>query len=376
MYLRQLENTIKSKQKPGIINLIYGPRRVGKSTLLHSMTDNLHDSSVLWINGDLKEDIEAFGTTSLAKIQGLLRSTTHLVVDEAQQIPSVGETLKIIVDYFPKLFIYVTGSSSLAIQKNAKSSLTGRHQTYYLYPLTTNELSVDIPKHQVSGLLESQLIYGGYPYVSSLTQNTQKRDYLKTLINDYLFQDLYDLSNINKPKTIEKLATLLAFQVGSQVSYNELATQLGIDVKTVQTYIELLKQIFVIIELPSYSTNLRSELKKSKKYYFLDLGIRNALCESFQPIDLRPDLGALWENFLVIEKIKQNHYQDLANSYYFWRTYAAQELDLLEINDTTINAYEFKWNKSKVKPPTAWSFSYPKSTFKLVNKHNYLDFLT
>lgn len=375
MYLRELQKTIESKQKPGFINLIYGPRRIGKSTLLSSLTSHVSPTSMVWINGDLQEDRASFETTSLVKLKQLLSHATHLVVDEAQQITGVGDTLKIIVDYFPHLTIYVTGSSSLAIQKNAKSQLTGRHQTFYLYPLTTSELALDLSPVHTSGLLESQLLYGGYPHLTTLSSAQDKRDYLKTLINDYLFQDLYDLSNISKPKTIEKLATLLAYQVGSQVSLNELSRHLNIDVKTVQTYIELLKQIFVIIELPSYSTNLRSELKKSKKYYFLDLGIRNALCDSFQPLDVRSDIGALWENFIILEKIKQNHYQNLNKLYYFWRTYTQQEIDLIELKDQQISAYEFKWRTSKYSVPKSWIDAYPSSTFQLINQANYLDFI-
>lgn len=376
MYPRQLKETIQSTTRPGFINLIYGPRRIGKSTLVKELTNQIPHANLLWINGDISEDQSAFATTSLVKLQGLLKDITHLVVDEAQQIDNIGATLKIIIDHFPSLTIYVTGSSSLSLQQNAKSSLTGRHQTYYLYPLTTTELALGLPSHQAIGLLDSQLLYGGYPYLQQLTSTTAKINYLKTLINDYLFQDLYDLANINKPKIIEKLATLLAFQIGSQVSFNELSRQLGIDIKTVQSYIELLKQIFVIIELPSYSTNQRNELKQSKKYYFLDLGIRNALCDSFQPLSVRPDIGALWENFLILEKIKQNHYQNLGYSYYFYRTYTQQEIDLIETRENTINAYELKWTKAKVKPPKSWSIHYPHSKYALVNYNNYLDYIT
>lgn len=373
MYPRQLQKTIESSLRPGIINFIYGPRRIGKSTLVKELTRKVTPSNLIWINGDISEDQSTFATTSLVKLQNLLRNITHLVVDEAQQIDNVGATLKIIVDHFPALTIYVTGSSSLSLQQNAQSSLTGRHQTFYLYPLTTKELSHNVQVHQASGLLESQLLYGGYPYLQQLTSATTKINYLRTLINDYLFQDLYDLANINKPKIIEKLATLLAFQIGSQISFNELAGQLNIDLKTVQSYIELLKQIFVIVELPSYSTNQRNELKQSKKYYFLDLGIRNALCDSFQPLSVRPDLGALWENFLILEKIKYNHYLQLGYSYYFYRTYTQQEIDLIEIKTPTINAYEFKWKSSKAKPPRSWLEHYPQASFTLLNQDNYLD---
>jgi len=373
MYPRQLRKTIKSLQRPGFINLIYGPRRIGKSTLIKEITTHISPFNLLWINGDLAEDRLSFETTSLVKLQGLLKMKTHLVVDEAQQIDNIGATLKIIVDHFPDLTIYVTGSSSLSLQQNAKSSLTGRHQTFYLYPLTTTELSYDLPPHQTSGLLETQLLYGGYPYLQRLTSSQEKITYLKTLINDYLFQDLYNLTNINKPKIIEKLATLLAFQIGSQVSFNELANQLGIDVKTVQSYIELLKQIFVIVELPSFSTNQRNELKHSKKYYFLDLGIRNALSDSFQSLSVRPDIGALWENFLILERIKQNHYQNWGNSYYFFRTYTQQEIDLIETKDNQISAYEFKWRSDKAKLPKSWQEHYPQSSFALINQNNYLD---
>lgn len=373
MYPRELQKTIESSLRPGFINLIYGPRRIGKSTLVKELTKNISPANLLWINGDLREDQSSLETTSIVKLQNLLKTKTHLVVDEAQQIDNIGATLKIIVDHFQGLIIYVTGSSSLSLQKNAKSSLTGRHQTFYLYPLTTRELGHGLPPHQVQGLLETQLLYGCYPYVQQLSGEISKINYLKTLINDYLFQDLYDLANISKPKIIEKLATLLAFQVGSQVSFNELSRQLSIDVKTVASYIELLKQIFVIVELPSYSTNLRSELKKSKKYYFLDLGIRNALCNSFQPLSLRPDVGSLWENFLILERFKSNHYQNLGNTYYFFRTYTQQEIDLIETSNNSLKAYEFKWKIGKAKAPKSWLDHYPQSSFTLINKDNYLD---
>lgn len=375
MITRQLEEVIKNNQKDGFINIIYGSRRVGKTVLINSLTSNFKDSDVLFLNGDHKEARETLSDTSEISLSKLVEKYNVIVMDEAQRITNIGLSLKILIDKYPKKIFYVSGSSSLSLARGVKESLTGRYQKYKLYPLSTIELTDTLPEFKKSSILHNQLIYGGYPYLLQLTNNEDKKNYLKSLIDDYLFNDIKSLKEIISEDIIKKLATLLAFQVGSIVSLNELSRNLGIDVKTVSRYISLLKQSFVIFELGSFSTNPRKELIKSKKYYFYDNGIRNALTDQFLPLDSRKDIGALWENFLAIERTKQNEYKNKGNNHFFWRSYEKAEIDWIEIKDDTINSFEFKWNKEKNHTPKSFMEKY-KSSVKTINKNNYLEFVS
>ncbi len=375
MIKRQLEEVVRKNQKDGFINIIYGPRRVGKTVLINSLVSNTPETDVLILNGDHKETKEVLSDTSEVGLSKLAEKYKVIVIDEAQRIPNIGLSLKILIDKYPKKTFYVSGSSSLSLAKGVKESLTGRYQKYKLYPLSTNEITDKIPDFKKPSILPDQLIFGGYPYLLHLDKQEDKKNYLKSIIDDYLFNDIKNLKEIISEEIIKKLATLLAFQVGSVASLNELSKSLGIDVKTVDRYISLLKQSFVIFEIGSFSNNPRKELVKSKKYYFYDNGIRNALTDQFLPLDSRNDIGALWENFLAIERIKQNEYKNKGNNHFFWRSYEKAEVDWVETNENRITAFEFKWNKNKNHTPKSFKDKY-KSLVKTINKDNYLEFIS
>lgn len=374
MIPRQLEKTIKNNQKRGFINIIYGPRRVGKTVLLKKLTSNVPKPSFLYFNGDTEETRNILSSTSEVKLSDLVKNAKTIAVDEAQRIPNIGLSLKILIDKFPQKTFYVTGSSSLALSKGFKESLTGRSIKYKLYPLSTIELTNNLENHKKISILENQLIFGGYPYLTKIAKNKEKTDYLKSVVDDYLFRDVNLLKEISSPDTLKKLATLLAFQIGSIVSLNELSRNLGIDVKTVGSYISLLKQSFVIFELSSFSKNPRKELAKSKKYYFWDLGIRNALTDQFLSLDARADVGLLWENFCAIERMKKHEYAKVGRKYYFWRSYEKAEIDWVETYGNELSAFEFKWSKAKEHTPKAFKETYGEEV-KNITKDNYLEFV-
>ncbi|MFA5879008.1 MAG: ATP-binding protein [Candidatus Margulisiibacteriota bacterium] len=372
--LRELTKTILTNQKDGFIQLILGPRRVGKTILLKQLLNNFPNKKSAIFNGDTEETRQFWKTTSEIRLDKLTQNLDVIIIDEAQRIPDITLALKIIIDKYPEKKIFVTGSFALELITGFSETLTGRVQRYYLYPLSTKEISSNLAPHQIPFLLEDQLIFGGYPYLTHLSNNEDKKQYLKSIIDDYLFRDLFQIETIKNKDTIKKLATLLAHQIGNEVSLNELARQLLIDVKTVARYLNLLEACFLIIGLGAYSTNLRKEIVKSKKYYFYDLGIRNALLQQFQPLDYRYDIGQLWENFLAIERIKKFEYSKKIANYYFWRTYTQAEVDWLEQTEAGLNAYEFKWKKTKARTPKQFLDNY-KTQVNYVNPENYLEFI-
>lgn len=374
MITRQLEKTIKQNIRLGFINIIYGPRRVGKTVLLQKLVEKVPKEKLLFLNGDTSEAREILSSTSEVVLAKLADKYQFIAVDEAQRIPNIGLSLKILVDKFPDKTFFVTGSSSLMLSRGIKEPLTGRSTKYKLYPLSTKELTQNFSDYQKIAILENQLIFGGYPYLEQLKDKEEKKAYLKSIIDDYLFRDVGLLKEILSTEILKKLATLLAFQIGSVVSLNELSRNLGIDVKTVARYISLLKQSFVIFEVGSFSKNPRRELAKSKKYYFWDLGIRNALTDQFLPLDSRADLGSLWENFLAVERLKKNEYSKVQKEYFFWRSYEKAEIDWVEIQENEISAFEFKWKAAKPHTPKAFKETYGQEV-KIISKENYLEFV-
>ncbi len=372
---RVLLKTIKKSEKEGFINVIYGPRRVGKTVLLEQIIEDDKNLHSIIFNGDTEETRNLLSSTSEVSLTNTIEKYDLIAIDEAQRINNIGLSLKIIIDKFPKKKIYVTGSSSIDIAKGLKETLTGRTIKHKLYPLSTSELTLGLKKFEKASMLQVQLIYGGYPYLLNLTTEAEKQKYLESVIEDYLFRDILLLKYVGQPDTLKKLATLLAFQIGSEISLNELANNLGIDVKTVARYLSLLKQGFIIFEHGTYSTNLRKEVAKSKKYYFWDLGIRNALTRQYFDLSSRNDVGALWENFIAIERIKKQEYSMSQVSNYFWRTYEKAEIDWVEIDKNNgIGAYEFKYSSRGAKTPKAFFERY-KVQAQEVNKNNYLDFV-
>lgn len=375
MIERQIKNKILTGFKDGFVTIVYGPRRVGKTVLLEQLKTALDSKKVIVFNGDTQEAIDALSTNSEVKLSNLVKDYEVIFIDEAQRIPNITLSIKIIVDKFPAKKIIVTGSSSLELSRGVKENLTGRNISHLLYPLSTRELSLCIQDYQITALLDDQLIFGGYPYIYSLATKTEKENYLLQIVEDYLFKDVIGLERIDYPEAFKKIAVLLAFQIGQEVSLNELSVALGIEIKTVSRYLDLLEKSFVIFRLDAYSTNLRNEVNKKKKYYFYDLGIRNALIRQFQSLTDRVDIGRLWENFLLVERKKKEETEDVNNRHYFWRNYVGAEVDFLEIDDKNkMTAFEFKWKKDRAKTPKNFFETYG-TEVRIVNRENYLSFV-
>jgi predicted AAA+ superfamily ATPase len=368
-----LENIIKNVS-PGFINIIYGPRRVGKTVLLQQISDYYKEDNVLFLNGDTEEAQMALERTSEVRLSRLVEGKKLILIDEAQRIPNVSLSLKIIIDKFPDLKIFVTGSSSLSLTRGAKENLVGRNKSYRLFPLSFKEKTGDLENYQKDALLSESLIFGAYPYLLKLGTKDEKIDYLKGIVSDYLFKDVMMLERIDYADAFKKLASLLAFQIGQPVSINELARSLGVDYKTVGRYLDLLEKSFVIFGVSSFSNNLRKEVVKSKKYYFYDLGIRNTLVGQFSDFEVRDDVGALWENFLFLERIKKNEYNGQNYNYYFWRGYQGKEIDFIEEKNEKLFAYEFRLNKKRFFTPKLFKDNYNLEA-DVVNRENYQDFI-
>ncbi|HCC53464.1 MAG TPA: AAA family ATPase [Desulfobulbaceae bacterium] len=375
MYIaqKQLENLRKATQ-PGKVAVLYGARRTGKTTLLHEFLKGEEDPYLL-VSG---EDLAVQGylsSQSVEKLTSFIGQNRLLVVDEAQKVPQIGLNLKLIVDHLPGVRIIATGSSSFDLARSIGEPLTGRKTTLKLFPLAQLEIGQTEQRHQTDANLESRLIYGSYPEVVLTPDNRAREQYLKEIVASYLYKDVLEMDGIRHSGKIIRLLQLIAFQIGKEVSYTELASSLGMSKNTAERYLDLLEKAFVLQKLSGFSRNLRSEITKNCRYYFLDNGIRNALINNFNPMQLRNDVGELWENYLVLERLKWQEYLGQSANNYFWRTYRQQELDLVEEREGRLFGYEMKWGKSKVKPPTEWRAAYQEADFALVNQNNYLEFV-
>ncbi|MEK7061465.1 MAG: ATP-binding protein, partial [Patescibacteria group bacterium] len=362
---------IKSSSK-GIV--IYGARQVGKTTLVNEIIQKL-DLKTLTINGDQTNFVDILSSRDLNKIKSLLEGYDLLFVDEAQRIPEIGISLKIIIDNIPSIKVLVTRSSSLDLANKVSEPLTGRIWTYHLYPISFLELSSKYNKAELDSFLEEKLIYGGYPELSSITSEFQKKEYLQILSDAYLYKDLIEFRNIKNSSKIRDLLKLLAFQIGSQVSLTELGNSLGMSKDTVAKYIDLLEKSNTIFRLKGLSRNLRKEVVKMDKIYFFDLGIRNILIDNLKQLKDRNDVGQLWENFLITERMKMLAYTQNQASIYFWRTYTGAELDYIEEKDGGLFGFEFKYGKKLGKVPKSWPETYLNSKYACINKDNYLNFI-
>lgn len=371
---RKVENQIKSKLFKGKAILLFGPRQVGKTTLLKKIVSEL-SIAFLWLNGDEPDTRILLTDTTSTKIKSIIGQAKVIVIDEAQRIENIGITLKLIIDNYPEIQVIATGSSAFELANKINEPLTGRKFEYYLYPISFDELAYHNGMLEEKRLLEHRLIYGAYPAVVNEFGN--EKETLNTLNDSYLYKDLLAYEGIKKSSLLIKILTALALQLGNEVSYNELSQIVGADKNTVEKYIDLLEQAFVIFKLNAFSRNVRNELKKSKKIYFYDNGIRNAIIGNYQSINTRTDIGALWENYLMAERLKYRKYNQMYGGIYFWRTTQQQEIDYLEEMDGKISAYEFKWNeKIKVNFPKTFTENYTISTLKVINKTNYESFLT
>jgi len=367
---------LKSLLAPGKVVVIYGPRRVGKTTLLRHFADR-EDKDTLFVTGEDIAVREYLGSRSLAKLEAFVGTRKLLIVDEAQYVAEIGLNLKMLVDHVPGLSIVATGSSSFDLARTTGEPLTGRKYTLLLLPLAQLELNAVESPHETSAALELRLIYGSYPEVVLLDANAERERYLKELIAAYLFKDILQLEDVRRADKLNRLLQLLAFQIGKEVSVSEIGTQLGMSKNTVERYLDLLEKVFVIYARRGFSRNPRKEISKSRRYYFYDNGIRNALINNFNPLSLRDDAGALWENYAVTERLKANLYLDRRVDSFFWRTYSQQEIDLVEERAGRIQGFEFKWTRPRsTAAPTAWKNSYPEALFSVVCKDNYMPFVT
>lgn len=344
MFTRSLQSVIENRlyQKKAII--LIGARQVGKSTLFDNIVKQIQQPSLI-LNCDEPETRQILTDINSKQLALLIGKNKVVVIDEAQHVDNIGMTLKLITDNFPDIQLLATGSSSFELRNRLNEPLTGRKYEYTLYPMSTEELMHDKGLLYVKQTLDSRLLYGSYPDVLNNPDNA--KEILMNLASSYLYKDILEHEGIRRPELINKLLIALALQVGSEVSYNELAKTIGTDNKTIERYIDMLEKCFVIFRLSAFSRNLRTELRKSKKIYFYDNGIRNAIIQNFAPLAMRQDVGALWENFFISERIKHNHYNGSYAQSYFWRTTRQQEVDYIEIENGEISAFEMKWNPNK-----------------------------
>lgn len=376
MYIeqKQLDN-LRIALKPGKVVVIYGARRTGKTTLVQEFLKG-QEGPYLMVNG---EDITVQGflsSQSLEKLRTFIGTNRLLVVDEAQKVQAIGLNLKLIVDHIPGIRVIATGSSSFDLARGVGEPLTGRKTTLIQYPLAQLEIGAQEQHHETVSRLENRLVYGSYPEVVLQGDNREREQYLKEIVSSYLYKDILELEGIRQSAKIGRLLQLLAFQIGKEVSCTELGTSLGMSKNTVDRYLDLLEKAFVVQRLSGFSRNLRSEITKNSRYFFIDTGVRNALINNFNPVELRNDVGELWENYLVIERLKRQEYLRQPANNYFWRTYSKKELDLVEERGGALHGYEMKWGKATPRPPREWTNAYPTASWQLINRENYLGFIT
>ena len=373
MIHRILEEQITSLLSNGKAIIIMGARQVGKSTLLETIFR--HRDSVLWMTGDDLDIQELFSQMTSTRLKALLGNTKTLIIDEAQRIPDIGLRLKLITDQIKGVQVVATGSSSFELASKVNESMAGRKREFRMFPMSFSEMVSHTNLLEELRLIPHRLVFGYYPEVVS--NPGHESVILKELSDSFLYKDILSLENINKPEKIVRLLKALAFQIGSQVSYNEIGKLVGLDTKTVERYIDILEKSYIIFRLGTFSRNLRNELKASRKIYFWDLGIRNYLIGNLSQVENRTDVGALWENYVITERLKRNYYLGSIAQYWFWRTIQQKEIDYLEEENGQLHAYEFKWNdkKSNVRIPESFAKTYPDASFQVITPKNVDEFL-
>lgn len=363
---------VREELEPGKIVVIYGPRQVGKTTLVKQILADFTDNKSLYINADQLKYRHLLQSQDLPTLAGIVKNCRLVVIDEAQRVENIGINLKIMADNFKKTKFIVTGSASLDLANKINEPLTGRKKTFILYPLSVNELNRYFGNFETKTQLERWLIYGGYPEIVLQTNFETRQNLLAEIIGNYLYRDLLDLGEIKKPGKLVDLLRLLAFQIGGEAVISELASNLAIDRVTVEKYLDLLEKSFVIFKADGFSRNLRKEIAKTSRYYFWDNGIRNSLIENFNPLHIRNDKGQLWENFVVVERRKMHQEQKIRTNNYFWRTYDQKEIDLVEESGGQISGFEIKWD-GDIRPATKKEFlrAYPSAKLKCITAANF-----
>ncbi len=373
--VRELSENIVRKLQPNKVVIVFGARRVGKTVLLKKILASI-DESVLTLNGENINVHDKLATRSVENYRQILGSYKLLYIDEAQKIPEIELKLKLMIDEIEGLKIIISGSSSFDLHKDAGEPLTGRKYSFNLFALSENEYNQIENSVSKIDKVRERMIFGNYPELLHLPDRDDKIDYLNEMVSSYLLKDILVYENIRNSQKIFNLLRLIAFQIGGEVSLQELGKQLGISKNTVEKYLDLLSKVFILHKVEGFSRNLRKEITKNSRWYFLDNGIRNAIIANFNPVESRNDIGALWENYMISERLKYQEYKRLSSNNYFWRTYDQQEIDWVEERDGSLFGYEFKWNKSKVKIPSQWKNNYPDSSFEVINKDNFENWLT
>lgn len=373
MIQRQLKPQIARLMGSGKAIIIMGARQVGKSTLLHDLFDG--QKEVLWLNGDDPDVQRILKDITSTRLKAFIANKQILIIDEAQRIKDIGLKIKLITDQIPEVQVVATGSSSFELANKVNESLTGRKREYRMFPLSFKEMADATDLLTEQRMIPHRLVYGYYPEV--VTNPGDEREVLRELSSSYLYKDILQLDGIAKPDKLETLIQALARQIGNIISYRELSRLVGIDAKTIERYIDLLEKSYVVFRLGSFSRNLRNELKNGKKIYFGDMGIRNAVIGDFRPAETREDVGALWENFVLAERLKQISYSRSFTNIRFWRTTEQKEIDIIEETDGRLSAYEIKWNPKKVntKVPAKFADAYPEAEYRVITPENVFEYI-
>ena len=373
MIQRVIKEKLLGSLKKGQVTVLLGARRTGKTVLMEHIKDELPGKKVLMLNG---EDYDVAGILS-SKRQSVLRNLVagydYLFIDETQNIPQIGANLKLLVDSVPGISVFITGSAAFDLRNKIGEPLTGRSRFFYLYPFSVSEMAHDY--YSALQQLQTSLIFGNYPQVFEAVNDLDRKVILENIRNGYLLKDVLQLDNLKDSLFIMNLLRKIAFQIGNDVSYNELASNLNTTVKTVQRYLDIMEKSYILFRLTGFSRNLRKEFTKTPRYYFWDNGIRNSIISNYSDPEMRDDTGRLWENFCISERMKKQTYAQTFSNFYFWRTYDQQEIDLIEEIDSNLHAYEFKWGEKEASNPKAFRENYPDASFKTINRRNFYDFL-
>ena len=373
---RALQQRVEDRMKPQKVMLIFGPRRVGKTFMLKQIVQSFEGKSLI-LNGEDIDSIAMLEPISIANYRHVLEHVELLAIDEAQHIPDIGKKLKLIVDEVPDIRVIASGSSSFDLKNQAGEPLVGRGTQFVLLPFSQQEVGTVESPIESKRNLEARLIYGSYPEVVMLDTFAEKKEYLNDIVESYLLKDILAVDGIKNSAKIRDLLRLVAYQMGDELSCEEVGKQLGISKNTVERYLDLLQKVFVLYRLGGFSKNLRKEVTKSSKWYFTDNGVRNAVIRNFEPLSLRTDAdrGALWENYIITERLKRNQNERLGLEFHFWRTYDKQEIDLIEIGSGVMNAFEMKSGKRSPSAPKAFADAYPEAQFAVVNMNNYSEYI-
>ena len=376
IYPRSIQSIFEKNLRPNKVLMLIGPRRVGKTTFIRNYLKAFKAEEILKLNGEDVLDAALIQERSVANYSRLLEGKKLLVVDEAQHIPNIGMILKLIVDTIEGIRVIASGSSAFDLHQQAGEPLVGRMSTLNLFPLGQLEYSKVEDFKTTQENREERLIFGGYPELSQYSEWKDKEAYLYQLMNDYLLKDILKVDGVRNSHKLYSLLRLIAFQIGKEVSLEELGRQLGMSKNTIERYLDMLSKVFVVYRISGFNRNLRKEIVKNNRWYFYDNGVRNALIQNFNKLDLRADVGELWENYLAAERIKFQNYTQLHCTNYFWRTYDQQELDWVETEGDTIRSYEFKYNLNKSpKAPIGWKNAYPEASFEVIHSGNYLEWI-